>query len=239
MGMIKDSTIEKMIRKQVKYWEDSKRVEEEKKETPKPFITISREYGCNASSIGLAIAEKLNAIENTDQWTCYNKELIDKIVQDHDISEKLIETIDTKKREEMSELLRTMLTDYPPQVTVYKKLATTIRGLSIHGRAIFVGRAGVVITRGLKYGTHVRFTAPLSYRVHKVMELNGIKNKLEAEKIVEQKDSERHHFMTQYVKFEANNPASYDVTINVSRFSEQEIAGIIIGTIKARKFITA
>ena len=234
---IKASTLEKMIQKQIKSWEKSKKSLEREPEKPRPFITISRQYGCNATPIAHAIAAELNRYEKIDQWHAYDKDIIDKIVEDHNISQNLIETIDTKKREEMSELMRTMLTDFPPQVIIYKKIVKTIRSLSIHGRVIIIGRAGVVITRGLRYGLHVRFIAPLSYRIKKIMEINKIRNKLKAEKLIERKDKERHDFLTQYVRFNAYDPASYDLTINISRFTEKEIAEIILRTMKAKGFL--
>ena len=43
--------------------------------------------------------------------------------------------------------------------------------------------------------------------------------------------------MTQYVKFDAYNPASYDLTINVERFSSEEIVELIIGALKVRNLI--
>lgn len=233
---VKESTLEKSIQKQIKVWESAKS-KALKSEEPRPFITISREYGCNAGPIAAAITELLNKYENIDIWQTYDKGLLKKIEEDHDISEKLIETIDTKKREEMNEFWRSVLTDYPPQVSVYQKLVRTIRSLSIHGRAIIVGRAGVMITRSLKYGIHIRLVAPISYRIQKIMEINHIKDRLEAEKIVEKKDRERHEFMTQYLKFEAMNPASYDITINVARLSSKEIALMIIELLKAKGYI--
>jgi len=237
MSYIKGSTLEKMIQKQVKYWEDYKKPGEDRPDEARPFITISREYGCSITPFSQLLAQKLNKYEKTELWQSYDKNLIDQIVKDTGVSDKLIETIDTKKREEMTELMRSFLTDYPPQVTVYKQLVKTVRSLSIHGRAIIVGRAGVVITRGLKFGVHLRFIAPLSFRVKKIMELNSIKDKLEAEKFIEKKDRARHDFLTQYIRFEANNPSSYDITINMSRFTDDEMVGMVISLLKAKEYI--
>ncbi len=234
---VKESTLAKYINKQILSWEKSKSVEAKSEEAPRPFITVSREYGTNCAAICEVIAKRLNAYEKVEEWQSYDKELIDKIVEDGQVSEKLIETIDTKKREEISELVRSMVTDYPPQVVAYKKLVQTIRSLSECGRAIIVGRAGVVITRGLKFGTHIKFVAPFSYRVRKVMELNNIKDKAEAERIVETKDRERHAFLTQYIKFDAKDPVSYDVTINISRYTTEQVADIVIGILKAKGHI--
>ena len=233
---IKPSTLEKAILKQVKVWEKSKKIIE-KSEVPRPFITISREYGCGASEVAAALAEELNKHEGTDAWQAYDKEVLNKIIENHNVSEKLLETIDTRRREEISEFWRSVITDYPPQVSVYQKLTRTVRTLAIHGHSIIVGRAGVIITRNMRYGVHMRFVAPLSYRIQKIMETKKIKDRLEAERFVEKMDRERHDFMTQYLKFDARNATSYDVTINVARVSTKEIAQIVLCILRSKGFI--
>ncbi|MCP4136233.1 MAG: cytidylate kinase-like family protein [bacterium] len=236
MKHIKSFNLEKWIHNQVQVWEFAKSVQE-KEEEPMPFITISREYGCVAGGVVTAIAEALNKYEETDVWFGYDKELLHKIVDDYEVNEKLLETIDTKVRAEMNELMMNMLTDYPPQVSAYKKLIRTVRTLAMQGRKIILGRAGVVITRDMKYGLHVRLIASQTYRLHKIMEEHNIKDRLEAEKLVKKKDKERHEFLTQYIKFDASNPSSYHLTINVEKFSKEEIAEIVISALKAKKFI--
>jgi cytidylate kinase len=235
---VKESTLEKLIHKQIVSWEQSKKVLEAKSEVPRPFVTISREYGCFATPLSNIITRKLNQYEKTDKWISYDRALLEQIVKDHDITFKLIETIDTVRREELTELMRSMMTDYPPQVTVYNKLVETIRGLAIHGHAVIVGRAGVVITRGMKYGVHVKLVAPLSYRVHNLMQIAGIKDKQEAQKLVEKKDAERHDFLTQYIKFKAYDPTSYDMTINIERITAEETADMITAVLKRKGFIS-
>lgn len=233
---IKETTLERWIQNQMKVWESEKNVIE-KEEKPRPFITISRQYGCFARDIAETLAKSLNELQNTDKWITYDKNLINKIEEKYNISEKIVETIDTKRREEMSELWRTMLSDLPPQVAVFQKLASTIRTLAIHGNAILVGRGSVVITRGLRYGLHVRFVAPLQYRIQKVMQIHKIKDRLTAEKLIEDKDKQRHEFMTQYIKFDAYDPASYDLTFNIAQFTPDQIASIVIAALKSRKLI--
>lgn len=233
---IKESTLERWIQNQMKLWESEMKIVENQ-ELPRPFITISRQYGCFANNIADAIAKSLNELQHVDKWITYDKNLINKIEEQYNISEKIVETIDTKKREEMSELWRTMFSDLPPQVAVFQKLANTIRALAIHGNAILVGRGSVIITKGLRFGLHLRFIAPLQYRIQKVMEIQKIKDRLTAEKLIEEKDKQRHQFMTQYIKFDAYDPASYDLTFNIAQFTPDQIAQIVIAALKARKLI--
>lgn len=236
MKHIMSFNLETWIKNQIQVWEESKK-EVEKENVLKPFITISREYGCNINSTVLALSEALNKYEDTDVWHAYDKDLLGKIHDDREVNEKLLETIDTEKRKEMTELMRNMLTDYPPQVSAHIELIKTIRTLAVQGRKIIVGRAGVVITRDMKQGLHIRMIAPLNYRINKIMEVRGIKDRHEAEKFVKEQDLKRHQFMTQYVKFDAYNPASYDLTINMERFSSEEAVELVVSALKARDLI--
>jgi len=236
MKHIANLNLETWVKKQIQLWEQAKK-DIIKTDEVKPFITISREYGCLVNPVVLALAEELNKYENSDQWNGYDKDLLQKIHDDYAVNEKLLETLDTKKREEMTELMRGMLTDYPPQVHAHIQLIKTVRTLAIQGRKIIVGRAGVVITKDMKYGLHIRMVAPLATRIQSVMERHGIRDRLEAEKLVKEKDKARHDFMTQYVKFDAQNPASYDLTINMAKFSTQEMIDLIINALKSKKFL--
>lgn len=236
MKHIMSFNLETWIKNQIQIWEDSKK-EIVNQTEPKPFITISREYGCTINPTVLALTEALNDLEEDKEWHAYDKDLLSKIHEDREVNEMLLQTIDTEKRNEMTELMRNMLTDYPPQVSAHIELIKTIRTLAIQGRKIFVGRAGVVITRDMKEGLHLRMIAPLNYRINRVMEMQGIKDRHEAEKLVKKQDVTRHEFMTQYVKFDAHNPASYDLTVNVERFSSEEIVELVIGALKAKNLI--
>jgi cytidylate kinase len=69
------------------------------------------------------------------------------------------------------------------------------------------------------------------------MEIQKIKDRLTAEKLIEEKDKQRHEFMTQYIKFDAYDPASYDITFNIAQFTPDQIAHIVIAALKARKLI--
>ncbi len=69
------------------------------------------------------------------------------------------------------------------------------------------------------------------------MEYQKIKDRLAAEKLIEDKDWQRHEFMTQYIKFNAYDPASYDITINVAQFTKEQVAQIGIAGLKVRKLI--
>jgi len=236
MKHIKSFNLEQFVHNQVQVWEQSKSVAVKPDEI-RPFITISREYGCRAASKVMKLVEELNRYEENENWQLYDKSILDKIVTDEGISQKLLETLDTKKRDEMTEFLRTVLTDYPPQVAAYKMLIKAIRTLALQGRKVIVGRASEVITRDLKYGIHIKFIASMPYKIKTVMDNQGIHSRLDAEKIVKEKEELRHDFMTQYIRFDSHKPDSYDLIINIEKFTDEEIASLIIGTLKAKNYI--
>jgi cytidylate kinase len=236
MKHLMQHNLETWIHNQIQFWEDSKK-EQVSQDRPRPFITISREYGCNVNPMVLELNRMLNEYEGSEEWHAYDKDLLKKIHEDRDVNEKLLETIDTQKRSEMSEMLRNMLTDYPPQVSAHIELIKTIRTLAFQGRKIIVGRAGTVVTRDLKYGLHLRMVAPLASRVKRVQELKDMRDHHEAEKFVKEQDQKRHEFMTQYVKFDPHNPVSYDLTINTERFDSKQTVSLIFGALKAKELI--
>jgi len=71
---LKGTSTEKSIQKQMRLWESSKQLLEKKMETPRPFVTISREYGCNAADVACVLEDELNKYENTDVWRFYDRE---------------------------------------------------------------------------------------------------------------------------------------------------------------------
>ena len=236
MKHIKSFNLEHWINNQVQVWEQAKHVVEKTSE-PLPFITISREYGCRAASKVMKLVEELNKIEGTNLWQLYDKSLLDKIIENEGISQKLMETLDTKRRDEMTEFMRTVLTDYPPQVAAYKMLIKAIRTLAFQGKKVIVGRASEVITRDIKNGIHIKLVAPLAYRVKSIMETQGVTDRLEAERIVKEKEELRHAFMTHYIHFDSHKVDAYDLVINVEKFTDDEIAQLIIGTLRAKHFL--
>jgi len=222
---------------QIEQWEKQKAEKLGKKEEKKgyhPFVTISREYGCGGYETAVALVKRLSDGGRT--WVAYDRMVIDTIMKDMGLSRKIAETLTTGSQGQMTTYFQGLFADYPPQVTVHRRVAETIRTLAVNGFVVVVGRGGNFVTRDLPRGFHVRLVAPLEWKVERIARLSGVKPK-EAEKIITEKSRERDGFYREYLKFDSTDPVNYDLIINNARYDAREAAEIVTGGMTARRLL--
>lgn len=226
--------MEKFIGNQMKFWESQKAKVKLHDTESKPFITIEREYGCLGYDLGKKIVELLNA-EYPDGlvWAAYDKQVLDRVMQDMGLSESLAKTLTDDARQQMANVLSTSFSSFPPQVAVYRKLAETVRMLAANGNVVIIGRAGNVITREMKGGYNVRIIAPMEYKIKNVMQIKGV-DKKEAEKLVIDNTARRVNYIREYVNFDILDPHNYHLILNAAKFSNDEMARIVIQGLKIK-----
>ena len=78
-----------------------------RRETEKfPFITISREYGCQGYPVAEALQERLNALTSEKYpWGIFDKEVIRKVAEEHELSEALANSLSENQRSQMQQYL--------------------------------------------------------------------------------------------------------------------------------------
>jgi cytidylate kinase len=233
------------ISAQVKYWKQQKNKvdvvdlsrDRQRDRLKLPFITISREYGCGGYAVAERITELLNAAKGvTPPWAAYNRELLDRVMKDMGLSTQLMETMTGNARKTMTDLFQTYFDKFPPQVAVYRKLAETVQALARVGHVILVGRASNYITRDIPMGFHVRIIASMD---HKVDTISGVKNinRKDAEKLIKEKTRQRDSFINEYLKYDVTDNLNYDLVVNNSTHTIDEVAQLIIATMKLRRLI--
>lgn len=236
--MIKYKGMEKYISSQVKYWNHQKaKILTTEKLNHLPFVTISREYG----SGGYDIADKMISIFNDELkqspvWAAYDRTLLNKIMTDMGFSQSLAETMTNEARKALTNIIQTTFSTFPSQISVYKKLVETICLLAANGNVIIVGRAGNIITKSITGGYHVRIVATMEYKVMNLMKKMDL-TKLEAEKLIYAKSSERENFVKEYVRFDPADPHNYDLVINDSRHTVDQTARLIIDGMIIKKLL--
>ena len=199
-----------------------------------PFITISREFGCE----GLVLANKLQEMLNRRfcpffSWVAYDRELLDKVASELHLVRAFIETVDGQRRNEMSELFDTILNQRVSDSIVIRKLAEVIRSIAIHGNAIIVGRGSHLITQDLRNGLHVRLVAPRAWRVQKVAVARNL-SEYEASKLVEENERGRERYIKTFFTCDPARPFFHDVTIDNARFDLTQISEIVLAALSSR-----
>ncbi len=139
----------------------------ERGEAPAPFITLSRQPGSGAWMLAQEFVETINA-DHPDgpHWTCWDRELVEKVAADHHLSERLIESLEDVDHSWLAQFLSgiSFSGDYDA-MRVYRRVAATIRALAQAGHVVIVGRGSGFITRNMAGGIHLRLVAPLEHRI--------------------------------------------------------------------------
>jgi len=234
--------MQKYIDAQVRYWKERKDAVEaaepkEHDKKDKPFITLSREYGVGAFELSEKVVSIINEkYKSVPEWAAYDRNLLDKLMNDLGLSKSLAETLTNNSRKKMADFLQTSFSKFPPQVAVYRKLVETIRTLALTGNVMIVGRAGNIITRDMNQGFHVRIVAPVSYRAERISKIQKISHH-DAEHLIIEKDKEREGFIKEFVKFDNTNPMNYHIIVNLGYMSVDEAAAVIADSMKNCGFL--
>ena len=231
-------SMDKYINAQVTYWNKQKdKLSVPEKTNPLPFITISREYGCGGYEVAKRLAEVFNdELKQTPQWAAYNRELLDKVMDDMGLSSSLANTLTGTARSGLTNLLQTSFSSFPPQVSVHKKLAETITILALNGNVIVVGRGSNIITRSIKNGYNIRLVAPLNWRTEQIVKKMNI-SKQDAIKLIAEKTKQRDTYLKEYLKFDVADPHNYQLIINNADHSVDQAARIIIESMRIKGLV--
>jgi len=190
------------------------------------LMTISRQTGTNAANITSALVAKLNERDPGEhQWLDYDRRLVDQVVQDHDLSEELVNRLGERDLSWI-EQFTAGFTGTATGADVAMKIAQTIRGLANVGRAVIVGRGGQCILAGVPNVLHMRLVAPQQWRVEQYTELAGV-SESDAQHAVKQSDQDRVRFLRNHFKQDISDPDLYHIIINVACMSTDEVTELL------------
>lgn len=228
------ANLEARIAAHVHAWERAKQTGQLLATGTYPFVTISREFGCEGVAVALRLADVLNErCRRFFTWVAYEKELLDKVAQELHLHREIVENIGGKRRDEMSELFDSILNRKVDEALVVRKLAEVIRALAIHGHAILVGRGSHLITQDLKTGLHVRLVAPFEWRVYRYAADYGL-DSAAAEKKVREEEQQRQKFLQTFFVQDPKRPFYHDLVIDNSRFNVDQIVEILVTALSVR-----
>jgi hypothetical protein len=129
----------------------------------RPTITISRETGAGATTVGNLVAEILEKREGgaLGPWAVFNRNLVQKVLEDHDLPKRIEEFIIEDRKSIISDTVEDLLGLHPPTTTLVGHMIETILRLGSAGGVVLVGRGSHIITAELPNALHVRIIAPM------------------------------------------------------------------------------
>jgi cytidylate kinase len=200
-------------------------------------VTVSRQPGAGGNTLSHRLAARLNQ-ENEQDWSAWDRELIDKVAAEHNLSKELIEMIPTRRHNWLDDMLQGLFSSQTPpeiaEVRAYKKVMLTIRALASAGHAILVGYGGQFITQGMPGAIHLRLVAPIAHRLRHTVEREQITLKEAAERIHEI-DQHRTAFYHRYWPHHSRESESFTMTLNVAELSVDEMIECVVPVIRSRE----
>ena len=208
-----------------------------------PVITISRLTGSGGAEIGEQLAERLGA-------RYLNKQIIQEAAQRLNISEATAAEYN-ERAEDFSERLARVLwvadptfapvstpaSSFPFESTTdaFVEITRKLVHEAAHtGNAVIFGHGAHFILAHHPDVLHVRFVAPLPFRVEQVMRREGV-NRAEAERRVRAEDERRANHIRQYYKADWNAPDPFHLILNTALLDEAACIRLVLEAVEQLK----
>ncbi len=201
-----------------------------------PFITISREFGCQANTLATMLKKELDKCGKG--WLIVNKEIIQDAARELDMDSETISRIaGSLERNQMDEILQALSTKYyKSDRKIRQTIATVVLNAAHIGHAIIVGRGGAAVTSDLHPAIHVHLIAPIEWRLNSLMTRHGLKRE-ETFKQLTEMDHKRFKLIRDNLKKTDTIEHLFDLTINCNLVSHEEMVEIIMKLAHLRKIV--
>jgi cytidylate kinase len=200
-----------------------------------PFVTISRQAGSGGIRFGRLLADRLNHRHPSHEhpWHSLDRELVQRIASDHHLSTELIDSLEKSSHTWIEEFITGFShTDHSPsELAVFRRVMQTTRALARAGHVILVGLAGVLMTRDMPGGLHVRIIAPFEWRVKNLAKNDGIAE-ADAHEKVKLLDKDRNSFVAKYWPRLKDHNEAFHLTLNASLLTEEQMADCVLPLIE-------
>lgn len=195
----------------------------------KPFITISRQYGCPSKEIADHLQHLLHESSNDMGWDIINKEIIEQSAKELDLKPQRLQYVfDAKEKSVMDEVISALSTRYyKSDRRIRKTIREIIENLSSQGHVIIIGRGGVAITNDFPGSFHVRLYATERWRLREVMKKQPEMSEADAYRKLRYIDKKRTDLINHFSgrQFDFNR---FGIQVNCEKFGPEEAANIIV-----------
>jgi cytidylate kinase len=211
--------IEDLLSRQMNLWQKSHLKSKAIKSGLYPNVTISREAGSRSSELVTRLSQRL-------RWKVYGKEIVDYIAQNSNIRKNIVKLFDEKSRNEMDTLLATLLNGRTMSNEMYlKHLAKTLVTLGKHSNAIIIGRgANFILSDNM--ALKIRLIEDFDERYRNLS--HNKKDEPYSEKDLRREDQARASFVHRFFFAKIEDPAHYDLVINLSKMDISTAENVII-----------
>jgi len=224
----------RLVEKQMRNWELARaQLTKPQPDVPPPsvadFVAISRSVASGGSQVATLLGERL-------RWPVFDREILQAMAGDDRVRARLYEHLDERDQSWLEQALRWVIGGELPKDDYLYRLTETVLALARQGHAVFLGRGADLILPP-EHGLRVRITASAARRAAELARRRGITVPLAMAEL-ERIDRERAEFRRRHFGKSANDPACYDLTISLDRFTVQEAVELIVTVLKRRGVVS-
>lgn len=206
------------------------------KQQPGPYITISRQWGCDGYGLGQILTEKLNERDEQQRWKVYYKELLKQLADDTGLTEEMLEKERVTKPSLLKDFLRGLKkNDIPGSYEVRNKITMMVRTVAFEGYAVIIGQGGTAATADLANGLSVRVEAPRDWRVARICHRDKLDKQTALAKIAEI-EKNREYLRQIYERQNPREPA-FNLVFDNAMFSNEVIADMIVMAMEVKGWV--
>jgi cytidylate kinase len=191
---------------------------------PRPTITLSRRYGCEAYPLAETLVELLQKVTG-EEWNIYDKALLEKVSADEQLSLPLLKNLEMHSK--FNDYLASLSLAHKPYPALFQTVIKHMLQVAVMGNAIIVGRGGVIITQKLTNCYHFRLEADFAFRTASIARRMEISAE-EAKKMIKDNQDLREHFIREYLGVADSHIWLYDAMYNNARHTQADMARSII-----------
>ncbi|HEY5779556.1 MAG TPA: cytidylate kinase-like family protein [Terrimicrobiaceae bacterium] len=196
---------------------------------PRPVITISRETGAAAITIGQMVTDSFQLLEKggARSWALFDQNIVKAFLADQDLPERLEEFIQEDGKPALEDAFEELLGLHPSTPALVQSMTRTILQLAKAGGVVLIGRGSHIICANLSHAFHVRLVAPLESRVRHIAEYFKLSKK-EAAQYVDKMDRARRRYIRRYFGADVADPHCYHLVINTGMLGYKETANLVV-----------
>ena len=114
-------------------------------------------------------------------------------------------------------------------------IQATLAHSFIKDNIIYTGPIGHLLIQGISHVMKVYVAEPMEEQIRHVIEKRGVTAK-KAAKIITRQQNYHHRWVQEIFGAEDPLPSNFDLTIDLARVNQEEACGLIVDTIKSRRF---
>ncbi len=194
-----------------------------------PYVTVSREFGCDALGLADQLATRLD-------WQVYDRQIVDEIARDAHVTRTVVQSLDERAQNWLGEYIANLTFAQPfTEVEFHHHLVKVVTAIARHGKAVIVGR-GANFFLPPEGGVRVRITAPIETRARWLESRHGMAHR-DAMRRIRKEDSDRAAFVDHLFGRDIADPAEYDATYDVSAFPRETLVQEIIALLAPKPLV--